>query len=168
MNVFQSLLLWNGGADPVRWPASASGSKFQSLLLWNGGADGNRFAEVRSIGLVSILVVVERGGGRVYEQNYAERRGQVSILVVVERGGGQATLPWKSVELWFQSLLLWNGGADHAIPAGDLRCGRFQSLLLWNGGADNDLHRIYRLQCCVSILVVVERGGGALCRHGND
>ena len=37
----------------------------------------------------------------------------------------------------FQSLLLWNGGADSPGEGGTGRPRKFQSLLLWNGGADS-------------------------------
>ena len=60
---FQSLLLWNGGADNAGGPPAANTAMFQSLLLWNGGADVIVITTLGPPRLVSILVVVERGGG---------------------------------------------------------------------------------------------------------
>ena len=146
---FQSLLLWNGGADSaVEMPSGSprnvsilvvverggglelpenvqvTSTMFQSLLLWNGGADlGCSECQAWLRRRVSILVVVERGGGRRHGQIEPAALCGVSILVVVERGGGlaphAADLP-RADE--FQSLLLWNGGADDSRQAGERPC----------------------------------------------
>ncbi len=257
--LFQSLLLWNGGADlrqtrgsskrrgfnpcccgtggrTASWGSSARCiARFQSLLLWNGGADGKPAKRSSASANVSILVVVERGGGReaawrppsrpphvsilvVVERGGGRSHGaelgvriefqslllwnggadirpspglprevRVSILVVVERGGGRAsrresrpgqqcfnpcccgtggrTKPLLILLLWqrgFQSLLLWNGGADKAAHEQAIAECQFQSLLLWNGGADDPQRADHGTRRDVSILVVVERGGGQL------
>ena len=155
-NMFQSLLLWNGGArtsarravghddlgfnpcccgtggrtSHCKWERSQA-TGFQSLLLWNGGADLATRHDWLRRPLVSILVVVERGGGpglRVTVNTFSSGfnpcccgtgggaaialAGRVSILVVMERGADPGQITVTSSLARFQSLLLWNGGAE--------------------------------------------------------
>ena len=142
---------------------------FQSLLLWNGGADPlDPRTENAMLALVSILVVVERGGGLAIGSLGSNAIGLVSILVVVERGGGhrgtrECVVPFD----WFQSLLLWNGGADSgAASRAGLDTAGFNPCCCGTGGrtpgADANRGRWWG----VSILVVVERGGGAVSASG--
>ena len=137
------------------------------MLLWNGGAElqGAQLADGRRCG-VSILVVVERGGGRRRKCVPSAGRGQVSILVVVERGGGRRPCYSNSVQMRFQSLLLWSEGGrtTPAVRAGVADPAVSILVVVERGGGRNSPVTPYGL-ALVSILVVVERGGRGYGQH---
>ena len=128
-----------GGGESARQNAVRGAIGFQSLLLWNGGADPAPHSHVHAI------------------------RDRVSILVVVERGGGHRPWRWAvpTAVSWFQSLLLWNGGADRGgqDEVGGSVAG-FNPCCCGTGEADIAGWPGSRFPRQVSILVVVERGGG--------
>ena len=158
---FQSLLLWNGGADGKPAKRSSASANVSILVVVERG--GGREAAWRPPSRpphVSILVVVERGGGRSHGRG-AWRPDRVSILVVVERGGGHPAFTRSSTGgTGFNPCCCGTGGRTRISERIAPRTAMFQSLLLWNGGADKTITHPPSLAVRVSILVVVERGGG--------